>query len=564
MQLSIDHVAVEVNPGESLLSVIRRHGMDDECLSRRPVAASMAGSYFSLNYVPVRNQEEHRRAIRLSKGDISLIRMDTDAGMRIYERSLLFIFLLAMRRLHPDAKVHVDYALGQGIHCTIQGIDEITPGVCAFMEEECRRIVEEDHPFMRERMDIDDAIEFFAADGQQDKVDLLEWRNVSYFDVYEMDGMKDYFYGEMVPSTGYVSVFSIIPQEQDGILLQLPDRVNPEEASEYIPMPRFNTVFHESSDWGILMDCGNVADLNAMVRNGSIRRLVRINEALHEKRYAQIADEIIHRGAKAVLLAGPSSSGKTTSANRLCIQLQIHGKKPILISLDDYYIDRDRIPFDENGKQDLEHINTIDTALFRKDLRLLLEGKTVQIPRFDFPSGKRVMDYPPMQAEENTVFVIEGLHALNPSLMPEDVAENLIFRLYVSALTTLNLDNHNRISTSQIRLLRRMVRDFETRNTSVEETIAMWPSVRSGEEKWIFPFQENADAIFNSSLVYEPVVLKRHIFSLLQCVRPGSKEYSNVKSIVKFLNYFLEADLDDEIPPTSILREFIGGNTFYR
>ncbi len=283
-----------------------------------------------------------------------------------------------------------------------------------------------------------------------------------------------------------------------------------------------------------------------------------------EKRYAQVADIVCQRGAKAVMLAGPSSSGKTTSANRLAIQLRTHGKKPILMSLDDYYLDRHLIAPGPDGKLDLEHINTIDTKLFQQHLSQLLRGQEVELPSFNFKTGCREWLGHKLKLTEQTVIIVEGLHALNPALLPEDLDKDLIFRFYVSALPPLNLDNHNRIPTSYLRLLRRTVRDYETRGSSVQRTMDMWESVRAGESRWIFPFQENADVIFNSSTLYELPVLKKHIFPLLTAVQPEDECYDQVRSIVKLLNYIEEADVDDEIPPTSLVREFIGGNSFYR
>ena len=273
---------------------------------------------------------------------------------------------------------------------------------------------------------------------------------------------------------------------------------------------------------------------------------------------------VCQRGAKAVMLAGPSSSGKTTSANRLATQLRVHGKKPILMSLDDYYIDRDKIAPGPDGKLDLEHINTIDTDLFRRDMARLLSGEEVELPSFNFKKGRREWLGHKLRLHKDSVIIVEGLHGLNPAMLPENVDKNLIFRLYVSPLLPLNLDNHNRIPTSYLRLLRRIVRDYETRGSSVQNTISMWDSVRRGEKRWIFPYQENADVIFNSSTLYELAVLKKHIFPLLTAVEPEDECYEEVRAIVKILNYVQEADVDDEIPPTSLVREFIGGNSFYR
>ena len=343
-----------------------------------------------------------------------------------------------------------------------------------------------------------------------------------------------------------------------------PDDADPDRVAQYEDLPKFLGVSMEGQRWCELMGCENVADLNQLVCSGGIRELIRVNEALHEKRYSQVADMVCHRGAKAVMLAGPSSSGKTTSANRLATQLRVHGKKPVLLSLDDYYIDRDRIPVGPDGTVDLEHINTIDTGLFSTHVEALLKGETVELPHFNFVTGKREWIGNKLQLQGDSVIIVEGLHALNPVLLPAGIDEQLVFKLYVSPLIPLNLDDHNRIPTSLLRLLRRIVRDHETRGASVQKTMSMWSSVRRGEQRWIFPFQEKADAIFNSSTLYELAVLKKHIFPMLIQVQPEDEYYEQVRALVKILNYVREADVDDEIPPTSLVREFIGGNAFYR
>lgn len=412
-------------------------------------------------------------------------------------------------------------------------------------------------------MPTSEAVAYFLRQGQRDKAELLSWRESNDFSIYVHKDFADYYYGELAPSTGYLQVWDILPAE-GGFMFLFPDESNPMHVKQYENLPKFLSVSMEGQRWCELMNCENVADLNKLVCNGGIRELIRVNEALHEKRYSQIADMICQRKARAVMLAGPSSSGKTTSANRLATQLRVHGKKPVLLSLDDYYIDRDKIPVGPDGVPDLEHIDTIDTQLFSAHVAALLNGETVALPRFNFVTGKRECDGKELRLQENSVIIVEGLHALNPVLLPNGINEELVFKLYVSPLIPLNLDDHNRIPTSLLRLLRRIVRDYETRGASVQKTMSMWDSVRRGEQRWIFPYQEKADVIFNSATLYELAVLKKHIFPLLDRVEPEDEYYERVRAIVKVLNYVREADVDDEIPPTSLVREFIGGNTFYR
>ncbi len=570
MQLTIDGITTEISAGERLLDVVRRLGLDSADLKTRPLAANIAGETFTLNYVPLREEGANagqrvtlRRAMRAANGTVSLLRYDSARGNRVYERTMLFVFLLAMRELYPKTRVRINYAVGAGLFASVGENMRLSQQDVTRIRTAMREIVSADLTLERKRVDIDDAIDFFSADGQEDKVRLLKYRQFSFFDLYRQDDYVDYFYGEMAPSTGYASVFDLQAQK-GGLLLLRPSAQDPNKPAKHVSLPRLSGVFSESEEWGRLMHCEVVADLNDMVLSGEVRTLIRVNEALHEKRFAQLADEIINRGARAILIAGPSSSGKTTSANRLCTQLRVHGKTPILVSLDDYYLNRDQLEAGPDGKIDLEDIATIDVVQFQEDLTRLLRGEEVELPRFDFIRQQRCASGHKLRIDESTPLVIEGLHGLNPQLLPDAVDKKLIFRLYVSALTTLNLDDHNRVPTTYLRLLRRMVRDHETRGASVERTLSMWDSVRAGEEKWIFPFQEDADAIFNTTLIYEPAVLKKHIFPLLSAVQPESIYYDEARSIVKFLNYFVEANVEDEIPPTSILREFVGGNTFYR
>lgn len=563
MELKIDGLRAEARAGESLLDIVKRCGLDEEKLSRRPLAARIAGETFTLNYVPVREGELSRRAMEASGGNVHLIRFPEPRARRVYERTALYVLYLAIWRLFPDAVAKTNYAVGATMNVTIEKTPAFRGEDLLRLKEEIARLVAEDIPLRRTRMTTAEAIEAFRAAGQSDKARLLQWRDAPYFDAYQYGNFQEYFYGEMMPSTGYLSVWDIVPC-REGIMFLYPDPKDPDRPAEYRERPNFSAAFTEAERWCQLMDCATAADLNELTVSGKLRELIRVNEALHEKRFSAIADQVVSRGAKAVLIAGPSSSGKTTSANRLAVQLRVHGKRPVLISLDDYYEDRDKIPVGPDGKVDLEHINTIRVDQFKKDLTDLLAGKTVSLPRFDFITQRSVKTGEYLSLDKDAVVIIEGLHGLNPALLPEDVDRSLIFRVFVSALFPLNLDNHNRIATTYLRLLRRIVRDYETRGSSVEHTLEMWDSVRAGEERWIFPYQENADVIFNSSFVYELAVLKGHIFPLLDAVTPENPHYEEVRSIVKVLNYIAPAQVEDEIPPTSILREFIGGNTFYK
>ncbi len=566
MKLRIDGLEVTATPQQTLLELVRGLGLDDARLSRRPLAAKIAGEVFTLNYIPVRDKELHtdrpsmRRAMESSGGVISLLRYTDAPGREAYSRTAQFVIFLAMRQLYPKAVTKMNCTVGASVYMKVCDAPDFD---ASKLKARVAALIAEDIPLLRRRVPLSEAIERFRADGQEDKARLLQWRKFDYFDEYAYGDFSDYYYGEMMPSTGYLSVWDIRAAE-GGFLFVYPDAANPDCVAPFLDSPNFFHVFSEGERWGELMECETIADLNDLTTSGRIRELIRVNEALHEKRYAQIADMVCKRGAKAVMLAGPSSSGKTTSANRLATQLRVHGKKPILMSLDDYYIDRSLMKPGPDGKFDFEHINTIDTDLFRSDMAKLLAGEEVELPSFNFKTGGREWHGHKLRLHESSVIIVEGLHGLNPLMLPDNVDKNMIFRLYVSPLLPLNLDNHNRIETSYLRLLRRTVRDFETRNSSVQRTLSMWDSVRAGERRWIFPFQENADVIFNSSTLYELAVIKKHIYPLLEAVQPEDECYDEVRNMVKILNFVVEADVDDEIPPTSLVREFIGGNTFYR
>ncbi len=564
MKLTIEGLRVDAGLNQTLRELVCQLGLDTTELSTRPLAAKIAGEVFTLNYIPVRDEKENgdgpetRRAMAASCGQIRLLRYGDSLGKKVYTRTAQFVIFLALQKLYPQARAKMNFSVGPGVYIRVD-----QPVDLQALREEIGRLVARDIPLIRSRTSTEEAISYFEKNGQHDKAQLLRWRPVTFFDRYTYDGFEDYFYGEMMPSTSYLSVWDLCAAE-GGFMFLFPDDNNPGKVAEYKESPNFFRVFAESERWCRLMDCDTVSDLNDLVNSGKIRELIRVNEALHEKNFSRIADMILQRGAKAVMLAGPSSSGKTTSAHRLATQLRVHGMKPVLMSLDDYYIDRDKIPREPDGTTDLEHIRTIDTKLFREQMKTLLTGGEVALPTFNFLTQRREYSGENLRLEGDSVIIVEGLHGLNPILLPENIDPNLIFRMYVSPLLPLNLDDHNRISTSYLRLLRRIVRDYETRGSSVQRTMAMWDSVRRGEKRWIFPYQEQADVIFNSSTLYELAVLKTHIFPLLTQVGPEDSCYDEVRAIVKILNFIQEADVDDEIPPTSLIREFIGGNTYYR
>lgn len=500
-------------------------------------------------------------------GEVTFITLDSQDGMRIYQRGLLFILHASVRKVFRDYTLKVLHTIGQGIYCEIR--DNNTP--VNLSEDDIKAIRDEmyqwvkgDYRFKKNELQKSQAMTLFDAAGMEDKVKLLKYRKKKTVKVYEADGHFDYFYGYMPPSTGYLKWFEIVKYDQ-GFVLLLP-RVENEKVivPEFKPLPKLSNVFLEYSRWLEIMEINSVGDLNEVIAKGerAVTDLIILAEALHEKRIAMISEEIKKReSVRLVLIAGPSSSGKTTFSKRLMVQLKASGFKPVTISLDDYFVDRERTPRDENGNYDFEALEALDVELFNKNLVDLFNGKEVEIPKFNFVLGKRESSGTKMKIEKDQIIIVEGIHGLNPKLT-ELVPEELKFKIYASALAQLNLDNVNRLHTTDVRLIRRMVRDSKFRGHDALATLRMWDSVRRGEERNIFPYQENADAMFNSALVYELAVLKIFAEPLLAVVPDDAPESTEANRLLKILDYFLPITNIEDIPRTSIIREFIGRSAF--
>lgn len=495
-------------------------------------------------------------------GELTPITYQDEEGRRIYERSLRFVFLLAVQRCFPHASARMEHSIGQGIYIELTRQRLAASDVLAIADA-MRDIIAEDLPFTRQRWTKQQAIAYFEHSGDLDKAQLLGYRPYDYFDVYSCGGMAEYFYGAMLPSTAYVPVFKLHPRAP-GLILLLPDKTDPTQPAPYLSAPKHMATFAQSNYWCKVLGCSTAAQLNGLIANGGLRDFIRVNEAFHDKSLSEIAQDIINRGARAIFIAGPSSSGKTTFAHRLSIHLRVNGLRPVILSMDDFYRDRRALPLEADGKPDLEALDALDVAYFKTCLHQLLNGQEALMPRFSFVTGAREPDLVQTRIDNVQPLIIEGIHGLNPALH-EGIDPSLLCRIYISQLTSINLDNHNRIRTTDGRLLRRIVRDYKFRDTRPEETLEMWDSVRRGEEKWIFPYQELADIVFNSALHYELPILKLLAYDMLRQVPKTHPDYIKCSRIIKILHYFLPVDeaILDEIPPLSILREFIGGNTLY-
>ena len=485
------------------------------------------------------------------------------SGYKTYRRTATFIMIKAIRDvagIETLEKIKVEFAIGKGIYVSINGTVKVDEEFLKKVKARMDEIVAADIPINKESYDLDDAIELFRNEGMKDKERLFKYRRASKVNVYSIDGFYDYYYGYMCPSTGYVKLYELYPYDE-GFILQMPARKVPDELPPFVPQDKLFNTMKESTKWGISLDMETVGALNDKICQGQVEDLVLVSEALQEAKIAEIASQIAERkDVKFIMIAGPSSSGKTSFSHRLSIQLRAKGLVPHPIALDNYFKNREDTPKDENGNYDFECLGAMDVEGFNNDMKKLLAGETVELPTFNFKIGRREYKGDRMHLNEEDVLVLEGIHGLNEKMSYALPAESK-FKIYISALTSLNVDEHNRISTTDTRLIRRMVRDNRTRGTSASGTLAMWQSVRKGEEENIFPFQESADAMFNSALIYELAVLKQFAEPLLFAIGKDDPEYLEAKRLLKFLDYFVSFTCED-VPQNSLMREFIGGSIF--
>ena len=537
-----------------------------------PIGSSLLDIYygFNLNFpyqvvsAKVNNRSEGLNFRVYNNKDVEFLDVRDQSGMRTYVRSLCFVLFKAVTELFPDGKLFVEHPVSKGYFCNLRIGRPIELEDVTRIKQRMQEIIAENISYHRIECHTAEAVRVFSERGMNDKVKLLETSGSLYTYYYTLGDTIDYYYGNLLPSTGYLKLFDIV-KYYDGLLLRIPNKDNPDVLEEVVKQEKMLDVFKEYLNWSYITGLNNAGDFNIACEEGHATDLINVGEALQEKKIAQIADTIFHRGengnrVKLVLISGPSSSGKTTFSKRLSIQLMTNGLKPFPISLDNYFVDREETPLDENGNYDYESLYALDLELFNQQLQALLRGEEVELPRFNFSLGKKEYKGDKLKIEDNTILILEGIHALNPELTPH-IPEEKKFKIYVSALTTISLDDHNWIPTTDNRLLRRIIRDFNYRGYSARETISRWPSVRAGEDKWIFPYQENADVMFNSALIYELAVLKPYVEAQLFGIERECPEYLEAKRLLKFLDYFVGVPTED-IPKNSILREFVGGSCF--
>ena len=560
----MDEVKVYCENTKTYESVAMGTTLHDLCqkLNRTSVLAALVDNKLkSLDYVII------------NPHNVRFIGYDHPDGRRTYIRSLCFVLQKVVRDMYPDKVLAIDYSLPSGLYCELRDLepmDDGRPSVCFVTDEEIENIqkrmeevIAADLPFGKTMMSREECCSIFESQHQMEKVNLLKTLGRFNYNVYTLDGQVDTFYGPLIPSTGMLSTFDLTGFN-DGFCLQYPMEGDTDKVLPMKRQSKLATALKEHSDWCSIMGVRGVGTLNNVVLSGKVVDLINLSEALHERKYAEIANQIYARrgSVKIVFIAGPSSSGKTSTSKRLALQCRILGLNPRVIELDNYFVDREFTPRDENGEYDFEALGAMDLELLGRQLNELLEGKTVEIPRFDFKEGRKYFEGNFMQLHEKDILIMEGIHALNPAMIP-GVDPSKVFRVYASALTSLSIDENNNISTSDNRMLRRMIRDNRTRGIIPEETIMRWQSVRRGENRNIFPFQENSDALFNSAHIFELPVLKYYAEPLLRRIAPSSPAYTEARRMLKFLDYIVALSPAEiaAIPPTSILREFISGQT---
>ena len=545
----------EIPTGSTLKEVYELLGLQ---MQNPPVIAKVNNKVEGMNY-------------RLYKQkDVEFLDITSSSGIRTYTRSLFFVLCKAAHDLWKDCRVAIDIPISNGYYVDLQlpvltgeGKEQFRPVTLDDVGQLRRRmkeIIDAALPIHRHEATTEEAIRMFSESGSTSKVKLLQSQGSLYTTYYSIDGYLDYYYGALLTNTSQLYLFGL-EKYYDGMLLRIPSAQNPQELGELVMQDKMFGIFKEHHRWQDILGLRTVGDLNDVIVKGYSSQLIQISEALQEKKISQIADDIARRkGIRLVLIAGPSSSGKTTTCKRLSVQLGVNAIMPINISLDDYFVDRDKTPRDASGDYDFEHLHALNLELFNQQLNALFRGEEVELPRYDFPTGKSMMSGKKLHLPANAVLVVEGIHALNPELTAQ-IPQDCIYRIYASALTTLLLDNHNYVPTTDNRLLRRIIRDHKYRAVSAQESIRRWPSVRAGENRWIFPYQEHADAMFNTAMLFELAVIKRQAEPLLEQVPESCPEYAEAYRLLKFLRYIRPIP-EDQIPPTSLLREFLGGSSF--
>ena len=535
----------EVALGSNLADFYAQTGLD---LPHGPISASVNNKVEGMHY-------------RLYKPkDVEFLDITSASGLRIYTRTLFFVLCKAVHDLYTPSKVSIDIPVSNGYYVDLNIGHPVTLEDAGRIRTRMKEIIDAALPIHRHETTTEEAIQMFTILHTFSKVKLLKSTGSLYTTFYDIDDYYDYYYGAMLTNTSQLYLFGL-EKYYDGLLLRIPSREHPEELGEIIMQDKMFAIFKEHHSWQEILGMRTIGDLNECIDKGFSPRLIQISEALQEKKIACIADEIANRkGIKLVLIAGPSSSGKTTTCKRLSVQLAVNSIKPVPISLDDYFLDRELTPRDETGDYDFENLHALNLPLLHEQMNALFRGEEVELPRYDFPTGKSMKSGRRLQLHEGEILVVEGIHALNPELM-EGVPQEQIYRVYASALTTLLLDKHNYIPTTDNRLLRRIIRDHKYRGVSALETIRRWPSVRKGENKWIFPYQENADVMFNTAMLFELAVIKSQAEPLLEQVPENCPEHAEAYRLRKFLRY-IKPIPDEQIPPTSLLREFLGGSSF--